>query len=109
MNVLVSLNNNGNSRDESKISITASGQEVETNPGVLTAYQVNNVTCLFEGLEQEPKVFLDIVGKSTCGLQVSVANQEAGEDLIRRLCKDGHLDLTNHDVCLLEFDEPQFL
>ena len=109
MHVLVSLNTNGNSREENIVSITASGQKFEENPRILTAHRVDNVICLFDDFDEKQKVYMDIIGKKGYGLTVNVADQETGDNLIRKLCEDGYLDLTCYDVCMENFEEQGYL
>ena len=70
----------------------------------LYAYEVNNVICAYEDLYKKPKVYMNIVGETIFGLTAVVADQKAGDDLIRQLCSEGHLDLTCYDVCMENFD-----
>ena len=70
----------------------------------LYAYEVNNVICAYEDFDTKPKVYMDIVGDKKFGLTAVVADQKAGDDLIRQLCREGHLDLTCYDVCMENFD-----
>ena len=71
----------------------------------LYAYEVNNVICAYEDLDKNPKVYMDIVGEKRFGLTVVVADQKAGDDLIRQLFREGHLDLTGCYVCMKNFAE----
>lgn len=100
MQVLVSLNNNGNSKNNSDLCLTASGQEMDNNPRIFYLHQVNNVCCMGDGLNEEPAVSMDIVGNDMYGLLVSVASEEEGNGLMRRLGKVGYLDLSDYDVCI---------
>lgn len=109
MRVLIALNENGTSENKSNLSITASGQQFDDDQRVLTARMVDNVVFAYDGLEEKPYVFMDIQGTRKCWLRVSVANQEAGDNLIRKLCEVGYLDLTCYDVCMENFEEQGYL
>ena len=109
MQVLVALNNDGNSKKNSDLCLTASGQQFDDDQRVLTARMVDNVVFAYDGLEEKPYVFMDIQGIRKCWLRVSVANQEAGDSLVRKLCEDGYLDLTCYDVCMENFEEQGYL
>lgn len=105
MRVLVSLNSNGNSREESIVYTTASGQKSEKDSRILTAHRVDNVICLHDDFDEKQKVYMDIVGERGYSLTVNVADQEKGDNLVRKLCEVGHLDLTCCDVCMENFEE----
>ena len=108
MRVLVALDDKGSSRNENQKN-TASGQQFDDDQRVLTARMVDNVVFAYDGLEEKPYVFMDIQGTRKCWLRVSVANQEAGDSLVRKLCEDGYIDLTCYDVCMENFEEQGYL
>lgn len=105
MRVLVALNSDGDSSEERESPfITNCGSEVE-DAKIITGYIVNNVLCLSFGLNLEPSILMDIAGDNEYGLQVRVASEKVGEELIRRLVVDGYLDLTDYDVCIRSIEE----
>ena len=100
MQVLVAINNDGNSKNNSDLCLTASGQEMDMNPRIFYLYQVSNVFCMSDGLNEEPALYMDIVENDRYGLLVSVASEEKGHDLMRKLGKEGYLDLSDYDVSI---------
>ena len=76
--------------------------DYEESQGVLAAYQVNNVACLFLGQLSGFSVIMEIIGQEDRLIQVSVSNQEEGDAMIRKLVKEGYLDLSDVDVYIGE-------
>ena len=76
--------------------------ECEESQAVLVAYQVNNVSCLFQGPGFGYAVIMEIVGQEERLIQISVDSQEKGDAMIRELAKEGYLDLTAMDVYIGE-------
>lgn len=109
MQVLVALNNDGNSKNNSDLCLTASGKEMDLNPRIFYLYQVNNVFCMSDGLNEEPAISMDIVENDTYGLLVSVASEEKGHDLMRKLGKEGYLDLSEYDVSIDSREKTTYL
>ena len=100
MQVLIAINNDGNSNDSSDICLTESGQVMDLNPRMMYLHAVNNVTCVGDGLNDKPAIMMDIIENKDYGLLVGVASEDEGNELIRRLGKEDYLDLTEHYVCL---------
>ena len=68
MNVLLCLNNDGNSKDNAKICYTESGQEMDLNPRICYLHEVHNIFCLGDALKGEsPAVSMDIAGNDVYG------------------------------------------
>ena len=76
--------------------------DCEESQEVLAAYQVNNVACLFLGQLSGFSVIMEIIGQEDRLIQVSVSNQEEGDAMVRKLVKEGYLDLTDIDVYIGE-------
>lgn len=76
--------------------------ECEECQAVLAAYQVNNVSCLFQGPGFGFSVIMEIIGQEERLIQVSVDSQEGGDALVRALVEKGFLDLTAMDVYIGE-------
>lgn len=101
MNVMVCLNNDGNSKDNSDIRYTESGQEMDLNPRIYYLHEVHNISCMGDALNGEsPAISMDIVENDTYGLLVRVVSEEEGYDLMRRLGKENYLDLSDYDVSI---------
>ena len=69
---------------------------------ILAAYQVNNVSCLFQGPGCGYAVIMEIVGQEERLIQVSVSSRKDGEAMVRALVEKGYLDLTSMDVYIGE-------
>ena len=76
--------------------------DCEESQGVLAAYQVNNVACLFLGQLSGFSVIMEIVGQEERLIQVSVSSRKDGEAMVRALVEKGYLDLTSMDVYIGE-------
>lgn len=76
--------------------------ECEESQAVLAAYQVNNVSCLFQGPGFGYAVIMEIVGQEDRLIQVSVSSQKDGDAMVRALVEKGYLDLTAMDVYIGE-------
>ena len=101
MNVLLCLNNDGNSKDNSKICYTESVQEMDLNPRICYLHEVHNIFCLGDALNGEsPAVSMDIAGNDVYGLLVSVSSEQEGHELMRRLGKENYLDLSEYNVSI---------
>lgn len=105
MRVLVALNDNDNSKEERVAYTAESGQKSDYDSRILHAYNVDNVMSLSDEFDEKQMVYMDIVGERCYSLAVTVADQEAGDNLVRKLCEAGYLDLTSSDVCRVSFEQ----
>ena len=76
--------------------------ECEESQAVLVAYQVNNVSCLFQGPGFGYAVIMEIIGQEDRLIQVSVSSQKDGDAMVRALVEKGYLDLSAMDVYIGE-------
>lgn len=102
MRVLVYDSHNDENEEYEVEGTEAVNCECEECEAILAAYQVNNVSCLFQGPGFGYAVIMEIVGQEERLIQVSVDSQEEGDAMIRELAKEGYLDLTAMDVYIGE-------
>ena len=102
MRVLVYDSHNDVNEEYDLEGAEAGNCECEEEQAVLVAYQVNNVSCLFQGPGFGYAVIMEIVGQEERLIQVSVCSQKDGDAMVRALVEKGYLDLTSMDVYIGE-------